>query len=121
MPPFPAFLRCFPRSFNQITRLKQRSQPSLPLVHALAIILYIVSPAIVFLNISYTLLLSTPARIVVYLFDAFYPLYVFFGVACITGALLGLAGKLLSSLLVELCAYDSPKTKPKRKKLEQTQ
>ncbi|KAF8884366.1 hypothetical protein BD779DRAFT_1674180 [Infundibulicybe gibba] len=95
------------------------TSPHYLLYMPLAIILYIASPAIVFLDISYTLFLSTPARIAVYLFDAFYPLYVFCGVACITGSLLGLAGKLLSSALVELCAYDSPKTEPKQSALRE--
>jgi hypothetical protein len=35
------------------------------------------------------------------LLEVFYPVYVFFGVACITGALVGFSGRLITGLLVD--------------------
>ncbi|KAJ7608517.1 hypothetical protein DFH06DRAFT_1248249 [Mycena polygramma] len=57
------------------------------------VLLYILSPAIVFVQIVLEAFVYSPYRLIVYLSDAFYPIYVFLGVACITGALLGLSGR----------------------------
>ena len=50
-----------------------------------------------------------------YLFDAFYPLYVLAGVACITGGVLGIAGRGLSQLLVHLSQVRTEETTRKGK------
>jgi hypothetical protein len=66
----------------------------------LPIILYLVSPAIVFVEVVLDMLVSTPYRISLYLLDAFYPVYVFCGVACIVGAFLGIGGRVVAGILV---------------------
>jgi hypothetical protein len=58
------------------------------------ILLYILAPVIVFVQLLFDLVVTTPYRVISYLSDAFYPVYVFVGVACITGALVGLGGRL---------------------------
>lgn len=63
-------------------------------------LLYLLAPVFVFLDITATLFLRTPYRTAVYLLDAAFPLYVFVGVACITGGILGLAARLLSRVII---------------------
>ncbi|KAF7341526.1 hypothetical protein MVEN_01890100 [Mycena venus] len=58
------------------------------------VLLYILAPVIVFIQIFLEIFVYTPSRAIIYLSDAFYPAYVFLGVACITGGLLGLVGRL---------------------------
>ncbi|KAJ7642946.1 hypothetical protein DFH06DRAFT_1301361 [Mycena polygramma] len=60
-------------------------------------------------------------RSIVYLSDAFYPIYVFLGVACITGALLGLSGRGVAWVLLLLVLppsspqlVDAEEKKPRR-------
>ncbi|KAJ7478972.1 hypothetical protein FB451DRAFT_1240277 [Mycena latifolia] len=57
-------------------------------------LLYILAPVIVFVQLFLDVTVYTPYRFIVYLSDAFYPAYIFLGVACITGALMGLSGRL---------------------------
>ncbi|KAJ6459120.1 hypothetical protein C8R47DRAFT_1162401, partial [Mycena vitilis] len=59
------------------------------------VLLYILAPAIVFTQILVEVFAYSPYRAILYLSDAFYPAYVLLGVACITGALLGLGGRLV--------------------------
>jgi len=59
-----------------------------------------------------TVFLFGPYQIIVYFFDALYPLYVLAGVACIIGSVLGLAGRQLSWMLVWLL-QDRPEGKEK--------
>ena len=56
-----------------------------------------------------------PYKIILYLLDAFYPLYVLAGVACITGGVLGIAGRELSRLLVYLLQVRTEETTRKGK------
>ncbi|KAJ7073381.1 hypothetical protein B0H15DRAFT_806766 [Mycena belliarum] len=67
------------------------------------LLLYVLAPVIVFVQISLDVVWFTPYHAILYLSDAFYPAYVFVGVACITGGLLGISGRLtvlgLNSLL----------------------
>ena len=49
-----------------------------------------------------TIFFFAPYKIITYFLDALYPLYVLAGVACITGGVLGIAGRKLSRLLVYL-------------------
>ena len=66
------------------------------------ILLYLFAPVIVFSGLVVTIFFSAPYKIILYLLDALYPLYVLTGVACITGGVLGIAGRELSRLLVYL-------------------
>ena len=63
-------------------------------------LLYILAPVFVFLDIAATLFLRTPYRTAAYLLDAAFPLYVFVGVACITGGILGLLARVLSRVII---------------------
>ncbi|KAF8716092.1 hypothetical protein AX14_012434 [Amanita brunnescens Koide BX004] len=66
--------------------------------------LYILSPIFTLCNVLFDMLVLMPFKAAVYLLDALYPLYVFCGVACITGCLLGLVGRYLSDVLVRMTA-----------------
>jgi len=72
------------------------------LLSPLPIILYLLSPAIVFAEVILDILVSTPYHISLYLLDAFYPVYVPWGVACIVGALLGIGGRTTTTMLVDM-------------------
>ncbi|KAM6490050.1 hypothetical protein JOM56_014629 [Amanita muscaria] len=75
------------------------------------IILYILSPVFTFCQVLLDVLVFAPVRTAVYILDAVYPLYVFVGVACITGCLLGLAARFVSEWLVKM--VDKPaRSKP---------
>ncbi|KAF9270809.1 hypothetical protein L218DRAFT_58669 [Marasmius fiardii PR-910] len=67
-----------------------------PLLAPISIILYVLAPFIVFVQIILGLVVFTPYSAFVYLTDAIYPLYVFCGIACIVGVLMGVLGKLLA-------------------------
>ncbi|KAF8153860.1 hypothetical protein B0H34DRAFT_640116, partial [Crassisporium funariophilum] len=62
--------------------------------------LYVFAPVTVFADIITTIFIRTPYRTAVYLLDALFPLYVLCGVACITGGVLGLLGRMLCRVLV---------------------
>ncbi|KAF7344036.1 hypothetical protein MVEN_01693100 [Mycena venus] len=64
-----------------------------PLPVLARILLYILSPLHLFVKIFLDIVLYTPYRTIAYLSDVFYPAYVFFGVACVTGMMLGLVGR----------------------------
>ena len=68
-----------------------------PFLAPLAVLLYVFAPAIVFVQVILEVLVFIPYRACAYLADAVYPLYVFCGVACITGVLVGGLGRVLSS------------------------
>ncbi|KAF8969547.1 hypothetical protein BDZ97DRAFT_1915104 [Flammula alnicola] len=70
------------------------------LLSPLPVLSYIFAPLLVFLDIVATIFIRSPYRILVYLLDALFPLYVFCGVACITGGLLGLIGRVLCRVVV---------------------
>ncbi|KAJ7458978.1 hypothetical protein FB451DRAFT_1273003 [Mycena latifolia] len=57
-------------------------------------VLYILAPVIVFVHLFLDTAVYKPYRVIVYLSDALYPAYIFLGVACIAGALMGLSGRL---------------------------
>ncbi|KAF5391785.1 hypothetical protein D9757_001647 [Collybiopsis confluens] len=78
-----------------------------PLAHILSITFYILGPFIVFGQILLDALLLTPFNILLYLLDAVYPLYVFFGVACITGTIVGLLARQLVVQINKLATLDS--------------
>lgn len=64
----------------------------------LPLIRYILSPVIVFGQIILGLFFIVPYHIIVDFFVAVQPFYVFCGVACITGAVVGLGGRFLAGL-----------------------
>jgi len=66
----------------------------------LPILLYILAPFTVFFDIVTTVFVSAPYKTLTYILDAIYPLYVFCGVACIIGCLLGIAGRVVCWVLV---------------------
>lgn len=66
------------------------------------ILLYLFSPVVVFSQLVVTTFFFAPYESFLYLLDALYPIYVLTGVACITGGVLGIAGRELSRLLVYL-------------------
>jgi hypothetical protein len=65
----------------------------------LPIILYALAPVLVFLQLAFSIVVLLPYHTFLYLVDVLYPLYVFFGVACIAGALIGLSGRILAAIL----------------------
>ena len=79
------------------------------------ILLYLFAPLIVFCQLVATIFLFAPYKSILYLLDAFYPLYVLAGVACITGGLLGIGGRGLSLLMVHLSQVRTEETTRKGK------
>ena len=63
------------------------------------IFLFALAPVLVFIQLAFSVLVLLPYHTVLFLLDVLYPLYVFFGVACIIGALIGLGGRILAAIL----------------------
>ncbi|KAF8143109.1 hypothetical protein K438DRAFT_2110365 [Mycena galopus ATCC 62051] len=59
------------------------------------ILLYILAPFVAFLELFLEIWVLSPYRAIIFVADALYPTYVFLGMACITGALLGLVARYL--------------------------
>jgi hypothetical protein len=83
--------------------------------------LYILAVVVVFVKISLDVLIYSPYCAIIYLSDAFYPAYIFFGVVCITGGLLGLVGHITGNDVVymitplpSILSVGSKKEKPSR-------
>ncbi|KAE9392958.1 hypothetical protein BT96DRAFT_924395 [Gymnopus androsaceus JB14] len=76
--------------------------------------LYILAPFIVFLEVLFDIFLLTPYNLVVYLVDAVYPLYVFCGVACITGVVIGVVARWIVLGIIEIVQIDVVEEQPKR-------
>jgi hypothetical protein len=74
----------------------------------LPIIFYLMAPLFVFIETLVDIFVHVPYEIAMNLLDTFYPIYVFCGVACITGGLLGLTGRIISSILVHLLEEPEP-------------
>ncbi|KAF8064445.1 hypothetical protein FPV67DRAFT_1672146 [Lyophyllum atratum] len=77
---------------------------SLSFFSPLPIILYLLAPILVFFDIVTDVFLRWPYQIALYALDAFYPIYVFCGVACIVGVLVGVTGRVVALFLVDLVA-----------------
>lgn len=58
-------------------------------------LLYILAPVIVFIRVLIESLILTPYRIVTYLLDALYPVYVFVGTACLCAGVVALGARLI--------------------------
>ena len=80
------------------------------------ILLYLFAPVVVFSNIVLTIFFFAPYKSILYLLDALYPLYVLAGVACITGGVLGIAGREFSQLLVYLLQVRTEETTTRKGK-----
>ncbi|KAJ6534349.1 hypothetical protein B0H19DRAFT_1272066 [Mycena capillaripes] len=72
------------------------------------VLLYILAPVVAFVQLILEISVYTPYRVIVFLCDAFYPVYVFLGVACITGALLGLSGRLAVLGALQIFSSQTP-------------
>ncbi|KAJ6534354.1 hypothetical protein B0H19DRAFT_1185841 [Mycena capillaripes] len=72
------------------------------------VLLYILAPVVAFVQLVLEISVYTPYRVIVFLSDAFYPVYVFLGVACISGALLGLSGRLAVLGALQILAPQPP-------------
>ncbi|RXW20363.1 hypothetical protein EST38_g5494 [Candolleomyces aberdarensis] len=71
-------------------------------------ILYILAPFTVFFGYIGHIFIFAPYSTLVYLLDALHPLYVFCGVACLTGLLVGWIGRTVARLFVGSVAYSEP-------------
>ncbi|KAF7373950.1 hypothetical protein MSAN_00607500 [Mycena sanguinolenta] len=74
----------------------------------IALLLYILAPFLVFAQLLLEIMIYTPYRTIVFLADAVYPAYVFLGVACIAGALLGWTGRSVVRGVVHVVGPHSP-------------
>jgi hypothetical protein len=91
--------------FRSLIHLVSASSRSILIFSPLPIVFYLLAPIFVFLQVVTDIFVVLPYRTALALLDVFYPVYVFCGVACITGALVGLSGRLLTAILVEV-AHD---------------
>lgn len=89
-------------TFRTLFSLIIKISSHLSIISPLPIILYVLAPIIVFSQILIDLLVFTPYSIAVYALDAFYPIYVFCGVACIAGATIGVIARGIAVLLVSV-------------------
>jgi len=63
---------------------------------------YFMAPFFVFLETLVDVFFRLPYQIVLSLLDTFYPIYVFCGVACIAGGIIGVTARIISNVLVSL-------------------
>lgn len=76
------------------------SYPAFLLAKApIVLILYVLSPFIIFGQIVLGVFVTTPYQYLVDFFVTMQPLYVFCGVACISGAIVGLGGRFIAGAL----------------------
>ncbi|KAJ7056006.1 hypothetical protein C8F01DRAFT_1234055 [Mycena amicta] len=59
------------------------------------LLFYLLAPLFLVIQLALDAFIYTPLRLVSYLADALYPIYVLVAVACITGGILGLSGRLI--------------------------
>ena len=97
--------------FRFLIRLISSTSRFILFFSPLPIALYLFAPAFVFLKIVTDFLIVLPYRITLSVLDVFYPFYVFFGVACITGALVGLSGRLITELLIQAALVEDIRTR----------
>lgn len=70
------------------------------LVLPMPLIMYIISPLTVFLHYLGFIFVFGPYSTALFLVEALHPLYVFCGVACLTGVLLGVMGRTIAGFVV---------------------
>ncbi|KAJ3720638.1 hypothetical protein FB446DRAFT_739307 [Lentinula raphanica] len=103
---FARFLFRLASSVTRTTFLYPSALVLSPLAVLLSISLYILAPVTVFIQTLHNLLILTPYHVVTYLLEAIYPVYVFCGVACITGAIVGILARQIVLYLIELGRLD---------------
>lgn len=67
---------------------------------------YVFAPLTTFISILLTITVFTPYHLITWLLENVYPVYVFCGVACITGGILGLSGRLVSLSIIRAVNED---------------
>ncbi|KAF9650186.1 hypothetical protein BDM02DRAFT_3112408 [Thelephora ganbajun] len=70
-----------------------------PFILVYPVISYLVAPFLVFAAIIINISILAPLSIARHLLNSLYPVYVFCGVACVTGIVVGMGGRGLSALL----------------------
>ena len=75
-----------------------------PFILVYSPISYLVAPLLVSAAIVINISVLTPFSVAHYLLSSLYPVYVFCGVACITGISVGMGGRGLSALLTRILA-----------------
>lgn len=83
-----------------------------PLASVLSASLYIFAPVIVFAQVLLDIFVFTPYGLAVYFVDAMYPVYVFCGVACITGVIIGGFARWLVSWITEQSQLEERSRRP---------
>ena len=73
----------------------------------LPLFLYVLAPFLVFSATLIDLLVWSPLRIITNILTVLYPVYVFVGVALISGAILGVSGRFLTRALTTIVIADS--------------
>jgi len=82
---------------------------------------YLVAPLLAFAAMIINIFFLTPFRMTCYVFNSLYPVYVFCGVACITGIVVGMGGRRLSALLTRAFARtEQHGSTPTRARAEKT-
>jgi len=75
-----------------------------PFILVYPVISYLVAPLLVSAALVINISVLTPLDVSRYLLSSLYPVYVFCGVACITGLAIGMGGRRLSLLLTSMFA-----------------
>jgi len=70
-----------------------------PFLVLVPITIYLFSPLIISSKLLFDLCIVLPYRAAVYIFQAIYPLYTFIGVACLSGAIIGVGARQIVSLV----------------------
>jgi hypothetical protein len=81
-----------------------------PLFFIISIVLYILSPILVSSQVLLNLFVLVPFRGFVYLAQAFYPIYAFFGAACLSGLIIGLGARYIVRTLGQVLLEEKEKT-----------
>lgn len=90
-------------SYALIAAISWVSHPILALLKApLPFVLYLISPLVLFIKIVLGIFFVIPYNGVVDFFVAVQPFYVFCGVACISGAVIGLGGRMVAGFISEI-------------------
>jgi len=94
------FITAIQSAFRHARQISATLASSSP-IHPVPIILYVVAPLTVFLSYVAWIFVLGPYATIVWLLEALHPLYVFCGVACLTGLVLGGVARYLATVLVE--------------------
>ncbi|KAJ7587360.1 hypothetical protein C8J56DRAFT_786377 [Mycena floridula] len=89
-------------AFLALGRLVVTSTQFLQIFSPLPVVLYLAAPLIVFIQILLEFTVFLPWSALLTLLDVLYPAYVFVGVACITGGLLGYVARFITGIAVDM-------------------